>query len=686
MSSGRKRRYSSETDEKEFLEWKISKLQQRLNERSRSRSRDRRTVSPSLSHSSRERTAIAAPTVDQPRSSRRQEKDTSRESEYWECSDDDDDPPLSVIAANNGGQVVEHADEEVPSLDSSILALLGDEQPAPEPSGPSIHQDIATRWSFILNKGLGEEAVTKLMKKYPPPDNCLLLKAPSVNLEVAAAVRELETRRDQKLAGQQSQIGSALASLGQLTTGLISEGGSANHPLIELASDASRLLLDLHYKYSSIRRELLILGLRKDLKDTLVSASADGWLFGKDLGERIKASKDIEKSGLDLKAKPSKTVNKPPNPNNREAFPAEPGKRLPSTSSCTQDIQSGWTKQPSRAHPPTSLPDPKDSGPGPSSSTRGPPLQEIEGGEISTPPTVATAYPGCRALIQQGLELRGTPKTATEVCLASITASTIKQYNSGLKLWYQFCHTKNESCFSASATVVLEFLQEQYDRGASYGTLNSYRSAIAQLLGPSMSEDILIRRFFKGVFHLRPNLPKYKNTWDPLIVLNYLKTLDNENISLEQISYKLAMLLALVSAQRVQTLSLIELKDIKSSSQGVQIFVSSRIKTSGPNREQPIIALPFYEADRAICKPHHNASSQTISRWIRNVLSKAGIDPNKYTSHSTRHASTSLADRKGISVDVIRAAAGWSQQSKTFAIFYKRPVCDTYAYARALLE
>nr|CAH7765685.1 unnamed protein product [Callosobruchus chinensis] len=219
--------------------------------------------------------------------------------------------PLFLRVQNNAGRKYSKfflIDEEVPSLDSSILALLGDEQPAPEPSGPSIHQDIATRWSFILNKGLGEEAVTKLMKKYPPPDNCLLLKAPSVNLEVAAAVRELETRRDQKLAGQQSQIGSALASLGQLTTGLISEGGSANHPLIELASDASRLLLDLHYKYSSIRRELLILGLRKDLKDTLVSASADGWLFGKDLDERIKASKDIEKSGLDLRAKPSKTA------------------------------------------------------------------------------------------------------------------------------------------------------------------------------------------------------------------------------------------------------------------------------------------------------------------------------------------------------------------------------------------
>ncbi|VEN56046.1 unnamed protein product, partial [Callosobruchus maculatus] len=305
-----------ETDETEFLKWKISKLKQRLTERSRSRSSERRIVSPSVSQSSRKRTAIAAPAVDRPGCSQQEEEE---EYEYWEYSDDDD-IPLSVVAANSGGRAVEQADEEVSPLDSSILALLGDEHPAPDPSGPSIHQDLATRWSFILNKGLSEEALTQLMKKYTPPGNCPLLKAPSVNLEVAAAVRELETRRDQKLAGQQSQIGSALSSLGQLTTALISEGGGANHPLIELASDASRLLLDLHYKYSAIRRELLILGLRKELKDTLVSASADGWLFGKDLGERIKASKDIEKSGLDLKAKPSKTVNKPPNPNNRGWF------------------------------------------------------------------------------------------------------------------------------------------------------------------------------------------------------------------------------------------------------------------------------------------------------------------------------------------------------------------------------
>lgn len=248
----------------------------------------------------------------------------------------------------------------------------------------------------------------------------------------------------------------------------------------------------------------------------------------------------------------------------------------------------------------------------------------------------------------------------------------------------------------------------------SYGTLNSYRSAVAQVLGPSLAQDFRMQRFFKGIFHLKPSRPKYKNTWDPLIVLNYLRTQINESLSLEQLSYKLAMLLALVSAQRVQTLSLIELEEIHSSSRGVQIFIRDHIKTSGLNRNQPVISLPFYPNDKNLCvattllfyisktkslrdsagnkllltfkKPYHNASAQTISRWIRKVMLKAGIDSTKYTSHSTRHASTSLADRKGVSLDIIRSAAGWTDHSRTFATFYNRPICDLYAYARAILE
>lgn len=187
------------------------------------------------------------------------------------------------------------------TLDASILALLGDETPSPELLGPNLHVDLVPRWSFALKTGLSEDSVASLMKKYPPAANCILLKGPRLNPEVASAINDQVARRDANLLSLQDQIGAALSALGQLATALVSEEGGAKHSYIELASDASRLLLDFHYKYSVIRRDLLVLNLRKDLKDTLTNVSADGWLFGNNLGERIKASKDIEKTGLDLK-------------------------------------------------------------------------------------------------------------------------------------------------------------------------------------------------------------------------------------------------------------------------------------------------------------------------------------------------------------------------------------------------
>lgn len=55
------------------------------------------------------------------------------------------------------------------------------------------------------------------------------------------------------------------------------------------------------------------------------------------------------------------------------------------------------------------------------------------------------------------------------------------------------------------------------------------------------------------------------------------------------------------------------------------------------------------------------------SRWIKNILAKSGVDTHIYSAHSTRHAATSAASRKGLSVDLIRRSAGWSQSSETFA-------------------
>ena len=70
--------------------------------------------------------------------------------------------------------------------------------------------------------------------------------------------------------------------------------------------------------------------------------------------------------------------------------------------------------------------------------------------------------------------------------------------------------------------------------------------------------------------------------------------------------------------------------------------------------------------------PHSAVGSQTVSRWIRTVLSNAGIDA-QYTGHSTRAAATSMAADSGVPLEDIIAAADWSSAT-TFKKFYHKPI------------
>lgn len=73
-------------------------------------------------------------------------------------------------------------------------------------------------------------------------------------------------------------------------------------------------------------------------------------------------------------------------------------------------------------------------------------------------------------------------------------------------------------------------------------------------------------------------------------------------------------------------------------------------------------------------KPHKEATSQSISRWIKQVMKDSGIDISIFSSHSTRHAASSQALRVGISTDSILKAVGWSPNSSIFANHYNRPI------------
>ena len=66
--------------------------------------------------------------------------------------------------------------------------------------------------------------------------------------------------------------------------------------------------------------------------------------------------------------------------------------------------------------------------------------------------------------------------------------------------------------------------------------------------GITIGNSLLIKRFLKGLFELKPPLPRYSFVWDVNIVLNFLSNYyphDEQPFSI--ITYKLVMLLALSS-------------------------------------------------------------------------------------------------------------------------------------------
>ena len=72
-------------------------------------------------------------------------------------------------------------------------------------------------------------------------------------------------------------------------------------------------------------------------------------------------------------------------------------------------------------------------------------------------------------------------------------------------------------------------------------------------------------------------------------------------------------------------------------------------------------------------QPFKPVSKDTIARWVKVILKSAGIDVKKYSAHSSSAASTLSSKAKGLSMQKIMAAAGWSNTG-TFATYYEKPL------------
>ena len=169
----------------------------------------------------------------------------------------------------------------------------------------------------------------------------------------------------------------------------------------------------------------------------------------------------------------------------------------------------------------------------------------------------------------------------------------------------------------------------------------------------------------------------------------------------------------LVTGQRCQSIHLMDLEHISKGKSSYKFYIDQLVKQSKPGKTQPVLVLPGFPADRRLCvatyleeyitrtkpirslqntrlflsfcKPYKPVTASTISRWIKTVMAQSGVDVKNFRPHSTRSASTSAALRKGVPLNTIMEAAGWSSHC-TFATYYRRETKADTDYGTAILS
>ena len=188
----------------------------------------------------------------------------------------------------------------------------------------------------------------------------------------------------------------------------------------------------------------------------------------------------------------------------------------------------------------------------------------------STGQSNASSAPGFNApdrvaCLSSRLKQKGLSERAASYVLKSWRPATAKQYSAAWKSFCSWCGPKQVDPLCASLGVVCDFLTEQFEtENKAYSTINSYRLALSSILPPLegklLGEHPVIVRLLKRMYVTCPPQSRYTTTWDVNILLNCLETWDPlRDLTLKQLTIKTVALVALVSAQRSQTLAALSL-------------------------------------------------------------------------------------------------------------------------------
>ena len=115
-------------------------------------------------------------------------------------------------------------------------------------------------------------------------------------------------------------------------------------------------------------------------------------------------------------------------------------------------------------------------------------------------------------------ETANIPESTRNILLAAWRKNTTSAYASAWNKWVSWCDPRKINPLSAPIGSILEFLEDQFEDGKAYRTLDVYRSTLSTLSLEIDSRRVgshpLVSQLLKGVFHLRPPSPRYIFTGD----------------------------------------------------------------------------------------------------------------------------------------------------------------------------
>jgi site-specific recombinase XerD len=181
---------------------------------------------------------------------------------------------------------------------------------------------------------------------------------------------------------------------------------------------------------------------------------------------------------------------------------------------------------------------------------------------------------------------------------------------------------------------------------------------------------------------------------------------------MKDLSQRVAFLLALLSGQRCQTIGELSIDNMIMEEAKITFLIADKLKHSRPGVHQQPLVFMAYVADQKLCiltylqeylkrtspvrgdnkqllisfaKPYKPISTETISHWIKNFMTTAGVDTTQYKSHSTRAASTSHLASQQFDLKDILNAAGWSKE-ETFKRFYHFKDNNEFNFGNAIMN